>query len=159
MSGAEILTQRAPLKQNGPSSTSVSDLTATQHSNGANGHLCDQSNAATALSSSNSSSNRVVVHLVQNGSTSHSTGQSHVASGSTYKQNGYNTSTTSVLATYGQKTKEVSRRHHVRDDEDGHLIYRAGDRVDRCIDIFYSFRDLSVLLRGLHVCRRRLVAL
>ena len=137
MSGTEILTQRATLKQNGRGGTSASDLAASQTSNGANGHLSAQSSVAAATNtSSNPASNRVVVHLVQNGSTSHSTTQSHVASGSTYRQNGYNTSTASVLASYGQKTKEVTKRHHIRDDEDGHLIYRPGDRVDRCTECF-----------------------
>lgn len=159
MSGTEILAQRATLKQNGHGGTSASDLAATQTTNGANGHLCAPSSVAAATNtSSNSSSNRVVVHLVQNGSASHSTGQSQVASGSAYRQNGYNAPTASVLATYSQKTKEVTRRHHIRDDEDGHLIYRPGDRVDRCTYHFIlsvSWRDALWFACWLHVCGDR----
>eukprot|EP00118_Oscarella_pearsei_P005253 m.23912 g.23912 ORF g.23912 m.23912 type:complete len:167 (+) comp28548_c0_seq4:884-1384(+) len=130
MSGTEIL-QRASLKTMDGGNT-ASAPAPTQRDTADNG-------GGGGADGGGSMVNRLVVQLsMQTTSQATATGPTSSSSYHHSARNGFNhhhsrTDTGSSIFV-GSKAKETSRRSIiVRDDQDGHLVYKAGDRIDRCI--------------------------
>eukprot|EP00118_Oscarella_pearsei_P005251 m.23904 g.23904 ORF g.23904 m.23904 type:complete len:456 (+) comp28548_c0_seq2:884-2251(+) len=128
MSGTEIL-QRASLKTMDGGNT-ASAPAPTQRDTADNG-------GGGGADGGGSMVNRLVVQLsMQTTSQATATGPTSSSSYHHSARNGFNhhhsrTDTGSSIFV-GSKAKETSRRSIiVRDDQDGHLVYKAGDRIDR----------------------------